>query len=58
MMSIFKNEVLAEIDKMVPTQMGKVKQVMLFTLIDHYIDGKCTDQEFVSALKPMLGVEE
>lgn len=57
-MSIFKNEVLAEIDKMVPAQMGKIKQVMLFTLIDIYIDGKCTDQEFVSALKPMLGVEE
>lgn len=55
-MSIFKNEVLAEIDKMVPAQMGKVKQVMLFTLIDHYIDGKCTDQEFVSDLKSLLGV--
>ena len=55
-MSLFKNEVLAEIDKMVPAQMGKVKQVMLFTLIDHYIDGKCTDQEFVSGLKSLLGV--
>lgn len=57
-MSIFKNEVLAEIDKMVPATIGKVKQVMLFTLIESYLDGSITEKEFLQNLKTSCGVEE
>jgi len=57
-MSIFNNEVLAEIDKLTPPQYGKVQQVMLFTLIDSFISGGCEhEDEFVSDLKAFLGVE-
>jgi len=57
-MSIFKNEVLAEIDKMVPATIGKVKQVMLFTLIESYLDGSIPEKEFLQNLKTSCGVEE
>ena len=57
-MSIFKNETLNELDKLVPAQMGKVKQVLLFTLIDIHLEGKTTDQEFSQSMKAFLGVEE
>ena len=58
-MSVFKNETLAKIDAMVPSQMGKVQQVLLFTLIDDFINGGCEhEDEFINNLKVFLGVEE
>jgi hypothetical protein len=58
-MTMFKNKTLAEIDAMVLPQIGKVKQVMLFTLIDGFISGGCEhSDEFVNDLKVLLGVEE
>jgi hypothetical protein len=57
-MSIFKNDVLAEIDGMVQPQFGKVKQVMLFTLIDGYLNGELEDTDFLQNLKAMFGVKE
>ena len=58
-MSVFKNETLAKIDAMVPSQMGKVQQVLLFTLIDEFINGGCQhEDEFINDLKAFLGVEE
>jgi hypothetical protein len=54
-MSIFKNEVLAEIDNMIPAQVGKVKQVMLFTLIESYLDDNLSESDFVNDLKSVLG---
>jgi hypothetical protein len=57
-MSIFKNETLAKIDAMVPPQMGKVTQVLLFTLIDEFINSGCKNEdEFIGNLKSFLGVK-
>ena len=57
-MSIFKNETLNELDKLVPAQMGKVKQVLLFALIDGHLEGETTDQEFSQNMKAFFGVEQ
>lgn len=38
-MKIFKNELLNELNEMIPPQTGKVKQVMLFALLEGLIDG-------------------
>jgi hypothetical protein len=56
MKTLFKNIVLAEIDSGSPAFMAKAKQTALFTLIENYIDGVLTDQEFLHDLKVFLGV--
>lgn len=58
-MSIFKNKILAEIDEAVPVLPVKIKQVMLFGLIDRFISGGCEhEDEFINDFKMLLGVEE
>jgi hypothetical protein len=56
-MSACKNEVLAEIDDMIPPQFGKVHQVMLFTLLDDYVNGTIPEKNFLEDLKTFLRVE-
>jgi hypothetical protein len=58
-MTIFKNKILAEIDEAVPALPVKIKQVMLFALIDGFVSGGCEhEDEFINDLKILLGVVE
>ena len=46
---------LAEIDGMIPAQAGKDKRVILFSLIEGYLDNELSYLEFLKGLKVLLG---
>jgi hypothetical protein len=57
-MDIFRNEVLNAIDKRPSSVYGTTKLILLLSLIDSYLDGTSTEQDFLDSLKKILGVEE
>jgi hypothetical protein len=54
-MSQFKNKLLAELDNITPFAPGKVKQIMLFALLQGFMDNAySSDGEFVRDLRLFL----
>ena len=46
-MNMFKNNTLMEIGSLDAAPAVKLKQLMLFTILDGYVNGQLTDQEFL-----------
>ena len=46
-MNMFKNNTLMEIGSSDAAPAVKLKQLMLFTILDGYVNGQLTDQEFL-----------
>ena len=56
-MNMFKNNTLMEIGSSDAAPAVKLKQLMLFTILDGYVDGQLTDQEFLQDINQFFKVD-
>ena len=56
-MNMFKNNTLMEIGSSDAAPAVKLKQLMLFTILDGYVNGQLTDQEFLQDINQFFKVD-
>ena len=56
-MNMFKNNTLMEIGSLDAAPAVKLKQLMLFTILDGYVNGQLTDQEFLQDINQFFKVD-
>ena len=56
-MNMFKNNTLVEIGSLDAAPAVKLKQLMLFTILDGYVNGQLTDQEFLQDINQFFKVD-
>lgn len=56
-MNMFKNNTLMEISGSDAVPAVKLKQLMLFTILDGYVNGHLTDQEFLQDINQFFKAE-